>query len=102
MDTKVCRCCGKELPITEFRCDKSHGKEFVLSICKTCMSTKQSAGHKRRKEKQAISHEAEIAQAKTMRLKDFTPRELMEELKRRGYEGKLTYVETHVIDLSTI
>ena len=35
-------------------------------------------------------------------LADFTPRELMAELKRRGYEGKITYVETHTIDLSTL
>lgn len=102
METKICKCCGKELPITEFRKGKAHGVEFVMSVCNTCMRNKQAEGHKRRKEKQAISHEEELAQAKTLRLKDFTPRELMEELKRRGYEGKITYVETHVIDLSNL
>lgn len=102
METKVCKCCGNELPITEFRKGKAHGVEFVTSVCKTCMSTKQSEGHKRRKEKQAISHEAEIVQAKTMRLKDFTPRELMEELVRRGYEFEMTYTEVHHISSKTL
>lgn len=102
METKVCKCCGKELPITEFGCGKAHGKEFVFSICKTCMSTKQSEEHKRRKEKQAISHESEIVQAKTMRLKDFTPRELMQELKRRGYEFEMTYTEVRKISSKTL
>lgn len=42
------------------------------------------------------------AEKRQLCLADFTPRELMAELKRRGYEGKLTYVETHTIDLSTL
>jgi hypothetical protein len=46
--------------------------------------------------------EEELANARKLRLADFTPRELMQELKRKGYEGKLTYVETHTIDLSTL
>jgi hypothetical protein len=42
------------------------------------------------------------AENRQLCLADFTPRELMAELKRRGYEGKITYVETHTIDLSTL
>jgi hypothetical protein len=38
------------------------------------------------------------AENRRLCLSDFTPRELMLELKRRGYEGRLTYVETHMID----
>lgn len=34
-------------------------------------------------------------------LSKFTPRQLMEELKRRGYTGKLQYVEVKTIDLNT-
>jgi len=36
------------------------------------------------------------------RLSEFTPRELMLELKRRGYEGELAFVEVHKIDLSCL
>ena len=35
-------------------------------------------------------------------LKDYTPRELMEELARRGYKGTLTYTETRTVDIQNI
>ena len=35
-------------------------------------------------------------------LKDYTPRELMLELKRRGYEGVLTYTERKTIDITRL
>lgn len=35
-------------------------------------------------------------------LGDFTPRQLMEELRRRGYTGKLQFVEVKTIDLNTM
>jgi hypothetical protein len=35
-------------------------------------------------------------------LEDFTPRQLMEELKRRGYTGRLQYVEVKDIDLDKL
>lgn len=43
-----------------------------------------------------------IDSVKEMRLKDFTPRELMQELKRRGYEFEMTYVEVHKISSKTL
>ena len=36
------------------------------------------------------------------RLKDFTPRELMVELARRGYKGSLEFTETRVIDIQRL
>ena len=94
METKVCKSCGKELPITEFaiRGVRGHkGERKATDFCKSCMAEKVANGRNNA-----------VNKVKVMRLSDFTPRELMTELKRRGYEGKLTYVETHVIDLSTI
>lgn len=35
-------------------------------------------------------------------LKDYTPRELMLELKRRGYEGVLTFTEHKTIDIARL
>lgn len=101
-ETKVCKCCGKELPITEFRKGKASGVEFVVSVCKTCMRNKLIDGHAKRKLQKVKSHEQELAEAKIMRLSDFTPRELMAELKRRGYEFKMEYTETHIIDSKDI
>ena len=37
-----------------------------------------------------------------MRLRDFQPRELMIALKELGYEGTLTYVERHTIDITKV
>lgn len=94
METKVCKCCGKELSITEFAVRGIRGmkgERKVTDFCKSCMAEKVANGRNK-----AINN------VKMTRLKDFTPRELMEELKRRGYEGKLTYTETHIIDLSTL
>jgi hypothetical protein len=82
---KICKVCGRELPLSAF---KKHrlSKDGYTAYCKTC------ASHKR---------EAKIDFASTMgggnpALKDFTPRELIEELKARGYKGKLT-IEREII-----
>ena len=64
-ETKVCKCCGKELPISHFQ--KYAGG--YRKVCNDC----------RRRESGA-----------TEKFKDFTSRELIEELKARGYEGQLT------------
>ena len=96
METKVCKYCGCEKPIEEFY---SNG-QGLTSCCKECHTKRMVEGRKRNKEiKQKLS---EINDVNKYRLADFTPRELMEELKRRGYRGKLEYIETHTIDLSTL
>ena len=41
-------------------------------------------------------------EARSLRLRDFQPRELMIELKRRGYEGTLTYTEVKTIDITKV
>ena len=67
-----------------------------MSVCSEC------ATNKRRENKQKQKVEDMRAETRQLCLADFTPRELMAELKRRGYEGTLTYVETHTIDLNTL
>lgn len=64
-ETKVCKKCGKELPISSF------GKRGTgyRNICKQCCTSEDGA---------------------TDRFKDVTSRELIDELKARGYEGQLT------------
>ena len=98
METRVCKTCGRELPIENF----SKNAYGYIGICKECNSKHRSEAATHRASKKQRSIENELANAKNMRLSEFTPRELMAELKRRGYEGTLTYVETHVIDLSKI
>jgi len=84
------------LPLSEF----PNRKNQKTHICKECDSHNKKAGHARKAD--IITLQNQLQQARSLRLSEFTPREMMEELKRRGYEGTLTYTETHIIDLNTI
>ena len=72
--TKKCACCGKELPLSHFQ-KYANG---YRKICNDC----------RRRESGA-----------TEKFKDFTSRELIKELKCRGYEGQLTKKVVETIKL---
>jgi ribosome-binding protein aMBF1 (putative translation factor) len=87
-ETKKCKCCGRELPLSEF--NRSGGG--FLNTCKECVAIKKKEG--REKKRQERDFEQEIANAKKMRLSDFTPMDLMEELARRGIEGTMRIPET--------
>lgn len=92
IETKVCNVCHRELPLSNFhRCKKN--KDGYQYACKECQKAKNS------------EHTRNIALLKAkidMGLAGYTPRELMAELKRRGYTGKLQYTEVKEIDLSLI
>lgn len=62
---KKCACCGKVLPIEEFQ---KRGTGY-RNICNSCLRKESGASDK---------------------FKDFMSRELIDELKARGYEGTLT------------
>lgn len=94
METKVCKCCGRELPIESFM-KNSLG---VSSICKECIQEKKQS--KREETKRLKKQAVDAINARALRLADFTPRELMEELARRGYKGKLKVVHVEEIDIS--
>lgn len=72
METKICKKCGKELPVDKFYKNKSQKDGFGY-YCKDCVNAYKS------------SKKANPDLAK------FKPRELIEELKARGYKGTLTY-----------
>ena len=88
--TIVCRDCGRELPETMFKRTRWGTRSCV---CNDCATSKCAKTKKERKDD-------ENTKQRELRLKDFTPRELMEELARRGYEGKLTFTEVHEIDIA--
>ena len=73
-ETKKCKCCGKELPLTHF------GKRGTgyRNICNDCLKRESGA---------------------TDKFKDFSSRELIDELKARGYEGQLTKKVVETIKL---
>lgn len=95
MTMKTCKHCGKELPLSEFYGTKN-SNDGHSSICKACHRTRVQEARQEKKRLKALVEQG------GKQLKDYTPRELMQELARRGYRGKLEYVEKHMIDLDTI
>lgn len=85
METKICKKCGRELPIENYHIDNRMAGGYK-SICKDCNSAY-------RKER----NDAKKADKESTPLSKFTPRELIEELRKRGYKGKLQYVYEVVI-----
>ena len=90
MENAICKKCGRELPLSAFKVTRWGTHAQVCNECVT--SSRVSTISQKRKTVTTMYRD--------MRLKDFTPRELMEELARRGYEGKLTYTEVHEIDIT--
>lgn len=90
LQTKQCVYCGKVLPVSEFYRNKKNRDGFY-SWCKHCMS-------ERRRE---VARNARLYETRGG-LESYTPRQLMEELARRGYKGTLTYTETRTVDLQKI
>lgn len=86
----VCKDCGRELPESSFKMTR-WGKR--AQVCNECAGKKIVEAKKQ-------NNAARNQMLRSLRLKDFTPRELMQELARRGYEGELTYTEVHKIDIT--
>lgn len=111
METKKCAHCGRVLPISEFY-KNSRSKDGYSFSCKECRHEMEKASRERmktgttmytRKKKTVISRpivNVEVKQTSENILAKVTPRELMEELNRRGYKGVLEYTEVHRIDIS--
>ena len=101
IQTRICSCCGKEKPIESYKkVGKRNGGVSVLTICNECMRKKQDEGRAMAKVKKQQKVAQEVVDARTLRLQDFTPRELMTELHRRGYEGVLKFTSVEQIDIS--
>ena len=109
--TKVCHKCGRELPLSEFH-KKSSAKDGLQPLCKECSNKIASECAKRSREKkkaqkienERIEFEKKYKIYTDKELAKFTPRELILELKARGYVGTLLYEEVivnkHFIDLA--
>lgn len=90
METKICKQCGRELPLDSFA--KHHiSKDGHMAYCNSCREEqrKQSPlGGGKMVVKPINGGNPDLA--------PFTPRELIEELKVRGYKGKLT-IEREIV-----
>ncbi len=87
--TKECSRCHRTLPVTEFY-KKSGTPDGLQYVCKECISEINKAA--RRSKKAFGGGNPELSR--------FTPRQLMAELKARGYTGELKYVQT--INIETL
>lgn len=81
--TKKCLKCGRELPASEFYVKKG-AADGLQAWCKKCQKT---ANYKR------FASKAHYKGCNP-ELGRFTPRQLIEELRARGYTGELKYVQT--------
>lgn len=111
--TKVCKCCGEELPVTSFY-EKKTSADGYQTYCKSCQSKKmvEYARNRREKEKarkveaERVEFDKKYKVYTNRELAKFQPRELMLELKARGYEGELVFREVkiteHRINLSKL
>ena len=96
METKVCKECGRELPVENFKMSRWGGR---VDVCTECATRKLRENKAKRKEAERVEKEQKVQASRNLKLCEFTPRELMQELARRGYKGTLQYVQIHEIDI---
>lgn len=85
--TKVCNKCGKELPMDSFGVSKS-AKDGKRGWCKECMNLAAKEYNAKKKVAKGAIPNPELS--------DFTPQELITELRARGYTGQLNFTEVKV------
>lgn len=86
METKICGKCGKELSIDNFYKDKST-KDGLHNYCKDCIKSYRTSKKSDVRGRGGVSTKVYA----NPDLAKFKPRELIEELRARGYKGTLTY-----------
>lgn len=95
METKKCKRCGRELPLEAFG-NLSTSPDGKYDRCKECVNRQQRDEYARRKAKeQGITSEPPMGGGIDA-LKIFTPRQLLKELKSRGYVWTGMYVKRDV------
>lgn len=81
--TKQCKKCGRTLPLSEYN-RMANSIDGHSSTCKKCHNAYQK--ERRQERKQECEHRGAYPE-----LAAFTPRQLIDELRGRGYRGTLTY-----------
>lgn len=107
----ICDRCGGYFEEEEM----SRGRYGIIGICKTCVGKAHKEGAVLRQQKHdAMVHELkelrievadlkrQLSERNTNTLEHCTGRDLLLELKRRGYEGSFTVVTRKTIDLSKL
>lgn len=85
MQNQKCKVCGRELPLSSFKKNYLAPTGYV-STCTDCQNRKRKNN---KLHKVTINTPPQKVEGGNPLLAQFTPRELIEELKVRGYKGKL-------------
>ena len=99
METKICKKCGRELLEENFMFNPRW--EHRASVCKECAAEAKRTNKAKRYAAELAQQKEQLHAARQLRINDFTPKELMENLASRGYKGTLTYTHTEEIDITT-
>ena len=103
METKICVCCGKVLPIENFGRNKQSSDGRMVT-CKECTNKRYRENYRKRKSVVTPSASSSTAATKTKLdddgrnpdLAKFHARELIAELKARHYTGTIYYTQKTV------
>lgn len=98
METKICVCCGKVLPVSAFGKNRQSSDGLMVS-CKECTNKRYRDNYRKRKgmsvdTPKTVKHLDD--DGKNPDLSKFHARELIAELKARGYKGEIFYVQKTV------
>lgn len=91
--TKKCSTCGRVLPVTEFH-KKTSAIDGLQDRCRECHN--ESSRRSYQKKKEAKYSVLNLTTKTDSELSKFTPRQLMEELKRRGFKWDSMYYTQYV------
>lgn len=96
-DKKSCTCCGQVKTLDHFKLTRWGTR---VNVCTECANQKARDNKIRKQQEQEMAKAREDAKKSERQkmLEQYTPRELMNELARRGYAGELTY--TMKIDIT--
>lgn len=89
-ETKLCFKCKRTLPRYMFW-KNTNASDGLYSYCKECCSKIKKKQREEKKLRQGGNLKKIYSDSK---LAIFTPRQLIEELKSRGYSGELKYTQT--------
>jgi hypothetical protein len=103
METKICVCCGKVLPIENFGRNRQSSDGRMVT-CKECTNKRYRENYRKRKSIVTPSASSSTAATKTKLdddgrnpdLAKFHARELIAELKARHYTGTIYYTQKTV------
>lgn len=94
METKICVCCGKVLPVSSFGKNRQ-SSDGLMVTCKDCTNKRYRENYRKRQETKTDKPIA-FPDGKNPELAKFHARELIAELKARNYSGEIYYTQKTV------